>query len=315
MVLEPDHPRWLRELSLSQNGLGRAQEALGHVLEALSTYADVVEIKERIVGLDPANAERVHELAISQQQLGKVQETAGRLDQAQASFEKALETLKGIETETARHANWMRNRAVIGNLLGDLHVKRGKAKEAVPILRAALADHGRALALDPALAREHAGWERRVREAELLAGERETRTPADHVDLAYALYKAGRWAEAAAAFEKGLEDETQRDDLDRGNLYNAACMAALASAEGEATWRHKALAWLQEDLRRRYEILRILDERLAGAITEGQRVRFERVRGAIRRHIDWARTGDPDLESLRGRPEFDALFDALPQGR
>jgi hypothetical protein len=81
--------------------------------------------------------------------------------------------------------------------------------------------------------------------------------------------------------------------VDGGNLYNAACSAALASAGGDGEearmWRDRALDWLREDLRRCRE--------------SGQD------EAALRAHVDHARVKDPDLASLRGTPEFDALFE------
>jgi hypothetical protein len=57
---------------------------------------------------------------------------------------------------------------------------------------------------------------------------------------------------------------------------------------------------LEEDLSRHFAILARI----------GQDPKQERERKSILAHLEHARVKDPDLKSLRGTPEFEALFKA-----
>ena len=164
----------------------------------------------------------------------------------------------------------------------------------------------------PHLAGEHHVLLNRFRRASLLAGERAPEGAADHLLFGYAFYDKKDFVRSAQSFATALEDESIRGDLNRGNLYNGGCAAALASAgrEGEeaAQWRERALEWLADDLRRRREILVGVEKELGTNVTPERAAQLRRVQQTLRAHFEHARVKDPDLASLRGTKEFEALF-------
>ena len=87
---------------------------------------------------------------------------------------------------------------------------------------------------------------------------------------------------ATKHFETALADAQLRADLARGNLYNAACVAALSNQSDVA------LRWLAADLRLR---------------------RAQQDPAQFRKHLEHARVTDPDLESLRAWPAFGRVFE------
>ncbi len=76
--------------------------------------------------------------------------------------------------------------------------------------------------------------------------------------------------------------------------------------------------WLAEeggrqDLRRRREILERIDKELSGVVTPERAAQLRRQRASLLALIEHARAKDPDFASLRGTPEFEALFKDLPK--
>ena len=148
---------------------------------------------------------------------------------------------------------------------------------------------------------------------ELLDAEREPQNAADHLILASASLAKKDFLSAAKSYATALEDEAIRSDMNYGHLYNGACVAAMAAAgladEEAARWRRQALSWLADDLRRRAAMLESIEKELAGSPEPKRRARLERARELNLGQIEHARVKDPDLASLRGTPEFDALFE------
>jgi len=128
--------------------------------------------------------------------------------------------------------------------------------------------------------------------ARLLLGERTPRGPAEHLEVAYQRSTEEAFAAAVESFAAALEDPALAGDLERANLYDAACAAARAAAAAEGRtadgFAGRALEWLADDVRRR--------RRRVAAGGAGA--------ASLARHLEWARAGDPDLAAIRDDPRF-----------
>ncbi len=70
---------------------------------------------------------------------------------------------------------------------------------------------------------------------------------------------------------------------------------------------------MAEDLRRRRDILLGVEKELERNVTPERAAQLRRVQQGLRAHFEHARVKDPDLASLRGSPEFGALFKDPPK--
>jgi tetratricopeptide (TPR) repeat protein len=140
-------------------------------------------------------------------------------------------------------------------------------------------------------------------------------TPADWLLQAYAMAQVGMHADAVAAFEKALEEPAVRGDLDRGNLYHAACEACRIAGDGVDEERRiqQALDWLAEDLRRRREFLEreffgAFDAELQGTLPPGAADRVTCLLEETAAHFRRARRQQEAFKILHELPDFEALF-------
>jgi len=159
--------------------------------------------------------------------------------------------------------------------IGLLQEASAKLEEA----RAALREGESIHAAVPGYDEEHHYWNTAlVRVLDRVGAE----TAYDHLILAYSSIAAKDYAAATRHFEIALADAQLRRDAARGNLYNAACVAALSNQSDVA------LRWLAADLRLR---------------------RARQDPEQFKKHLEHARVNDPDLESLRGLPAFGKMFE------
>jgi tetratricopeptide (TPR) repeat protein len=211
------------------------------------------------------------------------------------------------------NAGWQRDLAVSQLCVGLTLETLGELTQAARSLRAAMETHRRAVELAAHFEREHAHWEAQYRRLALLKGDTQPESAADHLTLGYAYYGRKAFVKSAERFAAALEDERLRADLNRSNLYNAACAATLASdglaGEEASRWRKRALAWLGEDIRRRRDALALAEKELGEGAPPDRAARVRRIREAVESHFEHARVKDPDLASLRRTPEFEALFE------
>jgi hypothetical protein len=109
-----------------------------------------------------------------------------------------------------------------------------------------------------------------------------------------------------------LSDEEIRADLDRANLFNAACIAARASAMAAADatgLTRQALSWLREDVERvQRRVSEIRAEVRKDASTPARRQHLEAMGKALGQHLSAAHWGDPDLQPLRNTTAFREIF-------
>jgi serine/threonine protein kinase/Flp pilus assembly protein TadD len=303
---------WEREISVSINEVAEVLEAQGELDQALENYRESLRLARKLVERNPSNDRWQRGLSVKLQNVGDVHRAQGNLKEAVRSYREAAAIRKGLAEKRPSNAARQRDLAHSLRRVGTTLEAQGKFKEAVRVLLEARNAHRRAVESAPRLAKEHGRWVTRHRRAALLAGESEPEGPEDDLLLAGAFYDRGDFPRSAQRFAAVLRDERLRSDLDAGHLYNGACSAALASSDlkGEqaAQWRRQALEWLSEDLRRRRDILTGIEADLTGGVAPEVAARLESLRKSLLAHFEHARVKDPDLASLRGSPEFEAMF-------
>ena len=311
--LGPEDPDRQRTLSISLSRLGSALRARNAPQEALKLHLEATAICERLVALDPKQVTWQLDLVGSMESEGMALRAMKRFDEAAEKYRASTEISRSLVRAHPTNAMPL---VYLGTGLYNLGLvleNHGKLAAAVTVLREAADTLGSAAKLAPQWASRQRIVEQRYRRAALLAGEQAPRNAEDSLLLAIAHSARKDHSESARHYAVALEDAKVRADLNRFNLYNGACAAALASAalEGEeaAQWRTRALEWLGEDLRRRREILAQIDEGLAGDAEPERRARLEKQRQSFLAHSEHARVKDPDIASLRGTPEFEALFE------
>ncbi len=284
------------------------QRQLDH---ARGLLEETVRIRRGLVELDSTHVTIRQELAIS---LGMLGELRAKLRDQEGAINITLEAVTLLEDLAARAPG---NPELRMDLV-ETRWQLGIAYQGVAQYPAALSQLREARGGFEALAGRFPELEwrlldvsRDILQTELLAGERQARSPAEFLELGYAHYRCGAYQASVAGFLIALESEELAAELERPNLYNAACAAALASTSAEATeaeaLRAQSLRWLQEDLERRRALVRMLHGRPHRSPEETQAIeaelRFQQD------HLEHARERDPDLAVLRPLPAFQALFE------
>jgi tetratricopeptide (TPR) repeat protein/predicted Ser/Thr protein kinase len=149
--------------------------------------------------------------------------------------------------------------------------------------------------------------------SDLLTGKVAPKQASDYLHLAYTHFTRKAFARSVLAFEKALEDEGFRANIDRGNLYNAACAASLASVgtadDQNKALLNKALGWLREDLKLRADTVVKAEAFLkAGDLNPENTARCQQILRDAYDHLEHARVRDSDLAPLRKHPGFKELF-------
>jgi len=291
--------------SLGQNllSLGDLARDGKDLTAAGDIYRETLDISRRLSASDASNRSWQTDLVTA---LNRTAALAGRTDDsttALACHEEATEVNRRLLA--TRPDDSLRRRDLSYNLYyaGVLHEAAGHIPEALAALREGESLHRDAMTRDRTHAAEHHWWTAAYRRVVLSAGEERLETVGDHLALAYALHAKKEYAAATRQFAKALDDASIREDLIRGNLYNGACAAALAGL-GE-----QAMSWLTEDLRFRRASLAAVEIDLLEETEEAKRKSLESRANAALAHFEHAREKDPDLESLRSRAAFAALFE------
>jgi len=293
-----------RDLSIKQIKVGDILNARGDREGALAGYRESVAIAERLVAQDPSNAGWQRDLSVGRMKVGEILHARGDLEGALSSYRESLAIGERLVAQDPSSSEWERVLVVSYYRVAAAEKARGAWAEALQAARNGEQTHAEAVRRNPQLEGEHHLWVTLRQSIELLGGFRTPEGAAEHLALAYALYERKEFAKSAERFASALADETSRADLDRANLYNGACSAALAGP----AWRESAFRWLGENLRLRHEALARVDTELGGNLPAGRKAQLESARQAILAHLERARVGDTDLASLRGCEEFDALF-------
>jgi len=239
---------------------------------------------------------------------GNSQEAALALTRTVEAARKDLEIAERAAAKDLQDTRLQRALMRAHLKVGDVLSERGDLDTALERFRDALTLAESLDANDPGNGRlqgELASIKVRAGRAELLVGARQPTDAGDHLTFGRALYGQGRFARSAEHFRTALVDKQIRADLGRGNLYDAACSAALAASkvgdEAAATWRQQALVWLREDFAQRLAALK-------AARAQDVEEKRKRTEAMWKSHMKHARVNDSDLAILRGTPEFDAII-------
>jgi serine/threonine-protein kinase len=343
VALDPSNAAWKSEVAGSHNNIGVAFTVRGTPDAALESHTSALEIRKQLVALDSTNARWKVGLAGSYETVGRLLERRRDLRGAMVNWRSALEIREDLVAGHPTDASWKSELAASHDMVGNLFNRQGDPKGVLDSWRDALevrkdlvaqnpsnASFMRELAdsydnvgnalkgrgdLDDALESYNAASDIR---RDLVVGDPSnqmwmTLLAVTNGRIAYVLYETESYEDSAAAFLEALKDRGFRDDLPAFNLYNAACVAALAAgAKQDAVaqnWRRQALAWLAEDQESRHaRVAQIEAEIRAADPNSGDFQRLTAEKQAHTRHFEWARSRDPELASLRGTPGFDALF-------
>ena len=306
---DASNAKWPRQLCALLGNVGDIKWRQRDLKAALARHREALDVATRLADRDKSNIAWKQQLATTYVRLGDIQAGMMKRTEALANFRSALRYARVAADHDSTNSHWQRELSVALYRVGTTLHRLGSA-ESEPILKEAVAVHARAVKLAPHLASEHAYWVKAYRGAELIAGKRTPESPSDHLDLAYALYRRKDLLKALAHFETALADEEIRADLNRDALYSAACAAALMTGEGAQSWHDKAVRWLAENQRMRRDLLaKLLAELTQENLAEQRRSSIEYAVKTLRDQIEWARTGDKELASLRQRPDFQKIFE------
>jgi tetratricopeptide (TPR) repeat protein len=300
---DPTNTEFRRNLALDLLALGDLTRDGDDLAAARKLYEESLSMSERLAEADPTNLSWQLGLVTV---LNRLADVAGRLDDAGTAFrchEQAAAVNRHLLRDRPDDAVRLRELSYNLYYIGTLHEAAGHVPEGLHALREAVALHRRAVERAEGYAKEHGIWTAAYQRLVLQAGDELLETAREHLMLAYLLHAREDYQRATEQFAKALEDAGIRSDLPRGNLYNAACAAALAELP------EKAIEWLTEDLRLRREELASIETRMESETDPAVAETLSRRAGALQSHFEHARVKDPDLESLRPRPEFAALFD------
>jgi tetratricopeptide (TPR) repeat protein/tRNA A-37 threonylcarbamoyl transferase component Bud32 len=306
---DPEHGEWQRQVAAGLEQLADADREDGDTAAALAQSLAALDIRQRLADRDASDDRTQLELAVAHNTAGALLRDAGEPAGAWTQFEAAAAVHRRRAaldpTDGARQRELAFSLYHAGLQLEALH----RPRDALRLLREAAGLHRRAVDLAPErYASEHGFWSEAHERLVLLGGESAPETPDDHLALGYALHARHRFAEAAAAFEVALRSEALAGDTARGHLYNAACAAARVEGADASRWHAQAITWLGRDLRARRDLLVAATDALEEAVDPGPKQGWTRTRDALLAHLEHARRGDPDLASLRARPDFEALF-------
>ena len=184
---DPSRLDWLGENAETHNKLAVVYTRQGRYREALEEHLRELAVKEQVLRVAPTHAYWRYRRANAHYFLGKLQENLGDLTAAAREQATAVAALDSLVRQDPANARWQRSRALMLRAHGRVLSKLGRAQEGIALLR-------RSVAAFAALA-----------DADTSSAE----LPGDHggarMDLAAALLRAGRPAEAAVEAEAGRD--------------------------------------------------------------------------------------------------------------
>jgi serine/threonine-protein kinase len=284
------HPDWVdnqRTLAWCYNNIGLLRIQEGDADAALAAYDRSRLIKQRIVDEHPGVAEYRRDLASSYISIGLVFREAGRPAEALASHETAVAMLQSLVDAYPAVALFQSNMANSLDEAGDTLRLIGRTAEARASYKRALAIVDGLVQVNPTATGDQSYLLRGIT-LQALRGLGATRLA------------EGRTAEAVASWRRAIaEGERLGSSQGESLYYLAGCHARLggvAGAPGSGLLANEGPPQLDKAM----EILRYS---IAGGY----------------RSIEWMRR-DPDLDSLRSRPDFrllllDLAFPADPFAR
>lgn len=300
----PEGPRYRMEAASTRNNLGLVLRDLGQRLEAERAYREALPILQKLVTEFPQNREYRWILSAVSNNLGIVLASQGQRAEAEQSFRRALTNWEQLAAEAPGRPRYRLNVASSCLELGSLSRAQGQwtaslewFQKATDLLAPLVAQEpkwiharanlrsahwGRAQAL-VGLGRHREAAEALNRALELAEGpERATL----RLQRAFALLRSGQPPPAIAEVESLI----QGDSVPATTLYDAACLLALASAQEKVSDSTRiAHADRAVVLLRRAQALGLFGD------------------ANHRAHLKQ----DPDLDSLRHRPDFQKLVTDL----
>jgi len=297
---------WQRHLSAVLARVGNIELNKRNLEGAIEAHREALRIAKSLASVDESNIASQQDLATSYVRIGGIEAAMREREKALLSYRSALEIARRVAAHDPENTQWQRELSLALYRVGTTLQALGSL-EAEPVLKEAVDAHAAAVKRAPHLEREHGYWTKAYHAAALVAGKRSPQTAEDQWALGYGLYRRKEFDRAVVHMTKALEDPKRHTTM--GNLYTAACAAALVTGPDAERWHKQAIAWLAADLRLNGEEIERIDAELAKP-TQDKRQREQltlRV-GSLRHHIGWAREGDPDLASLRTRADFKALF-------
>jgi serine/threonine-protein kinase len=319
----PDDPALLSSLAMSYNNLGLNQYLSGQAAAGQRSLEQSIATWERLIAKHPRGEFRSG-LAMACSNLGWNLSLGGRLPEALRLGQRAVALYRARLQEAGADPEVRSGLSSSLDNLGNVHFFAGRTAEARQAYQAAL-DLGEALARENPAVREY--QDKRI---------------LFHIDLGHALLGAGEDAEAQRLFARALElgqqlPEGRSMQFSSGSIHRG--LGKLLRKQGRTAG---ALEALQQAVRigetnpggqkpfSTYELAcaRALCSAVVG---EGKSEVTPAERAAKRRYADealaalrqavaegWASVAwmdrDPDLDALRGRPEFERLMRDLRAG-
>jgi tetratricopeptide (TPR) repeat protein len=292
----PDNPRPRHDLASALINMGDQAYGKKDWAGALDRFDEALTIARALVKEDPANTEWQDDLVDSLYRVGNVYAATKRPADAKRMHEESLDVARRLAEKDPDNAGWQRGLALALERLG-------RHAESIEIRR-------KLLETDP----NNLWWRREfvwvlghvgdktsdaaLYEEALPVHRGLPESASQQRELSYCLYRIGTLHETAGDLETALVALREAESVHRGAkghekehkwwadayfrvCYNAACAAAKA---GDS---ERALRYLAENLK--WARKHVAKQQLTA-------------------HLEHARVNDPDLKSLRGTPEFDALF-------
>jgi tetratricopeptide (TPR) repeat protein len=125
IALQPEEPRWQRNLGLCFDRTGDVKVARGDLDGAQEDYESSLAILERLAADEPGNAGWQRDLSVSLNKLGDVKVARGDLDGAQQDYEGSLAIMVRQAADEPGNAGWQRDLAVSHYKLGTVADARG----------------------------------------------------------------------------------------------------------------------------------------------------------------------------------------------
>jgi serine/threonine-protein kinase len=313
----PDDPDLQGSLALSYNNLGLNQYMSGQAAAGKHSLEQSIATWEHLIAKHPRPEFR-DGLAMACSNLGWNFTLGGRLPEALKLVQRAVALDQAVVQEAGTVPDFRSRLSSALDNLGNVHFFAGRTAEARKAYQAAL-DVGESLARENPAVREY--QDKRI---------------LFHVDLGYALLGTGQDAEAQRTFAKALELARQLPEGPSMHVSHASIHRGLGKVLRKQGQTAAALKALQTAARTgetnpggqkpftTYELAcaRALCSAMVG---EGKSELTPAERAAKRRYADealaalqqaiaegWANVAwtdkDPDLDVLRGRPEFERLM-------
>jgi eukaryotic-like serine/threonine-protein kinase len=266
----PDLVEYHRILSWCYNDIGIVLDEHGKRTAALRAYGRSLQIKQKVADDHPAVAEFRRDLAISHSNIGILLMETGKPAEAMVSQKAALAIRQAIADTNPAVSRFQSDLANSLTETGDVLRVVRRPDDAQALYERALAINDELLKANPTVMRYH------NRQMQTLKG------------LGATQQGAGRTAEAMLTLRRAIAIGAGiRSNYGEGFYFLAGCHALLGGIAGESGSSPSAEAG-RVALKQGMEALRL-------AVAAGYRP------------VDWMRR-DPDLDSLRQRPDFKLLM-------